>query len=250
MPSMKLKLFISATIQSMVTGYCSAPRSSGCSSGSVRWSIVAPALDGDRGRRDLADELGDRVDLEAVVEQSDRRAHAGAEQDGVRAPAERRLQQQHRHRDGDEHRDAAAERDRPRVQAPLRAAAVDQPDAGREPRRERRQPERQDARERERDERVEAGLRHGRAFRLMTRSDVAAGPDRTDAEHELAAPRRRQLQPDARARRARVLRLATMRPPTSAVTVKRVALLVRTRTTVGAGRAPLDAQTSRGAAAS
>ena len=44
MPSMKLKLFISATIQSMVTGYCRAPRSSGCNSGSVRWSIVAPAL--------------------------------------------------------------------------------------------------------------------------------------------------------------------------------------------------------------
>ena len=112
MPSMKLKLFISATIQSIVTGYCSAPRSSGSSSGSVRWSIVAPALTGMAAAAELAGELDDRVDLEAVVEQADRRAHAGAEQDRVRAAAQRRLQQQHRHRDRDEHRDAAAERDR------------------------------------------------------------------------------------------------------------------------------------------
>ena len=86
------------------------------------------------------------VDLEAVVEQADRRAHAGAEQDRVRAPAERRLQQQHGHRDRGEHRDAAAERDRARVQAPARACGGRRDRCARDARRERRQPEREHAR--------------------------------------------------------------------------------------------------------
>ena len=207
MPSMKLKLFISATIQSIVTGYCSAPRSSGCSSGSVRWSIVAPAATGMAAADELARELRERVDLEAVVEQADGRAHAGAEQDRVRAPAERRLQQQHRHRHGHEHRDAAAERDRPGVQAPVGAAAVDEPDVRGDPRRERRQPERKHARQAERDQGVEARLRHGRAFRVTTRSASSAEPERANADDERAAPRRRQRELHALARRAGVRRL-------------------------------------------
>ena len=46
MPSMKLTLFIRATIQITVTGYCSVPRSKGSKNGSVMWSIVAPAATG------------------------------------------------------------------------------------------------------------------------------------------------------------------------------------------------------------
>ena len=95
-PSMKLKLFISATIQSIVTGYCSAPRSSAPQQRQREVVDRGAGGDRDRGRRQLADELDDRVDLEAVVEQADRGAHARAEQDRVRAAAQRRLQQQHR----------------------------------------------------------------------------------------------------------------------------------------------------------
>ena len=113
MPSMKLKLFISATIQSIVTGYCSAPRSSGCSSGSVRWSIVAPG--GRPGwRRPTSSPANFAIGL--ISKRSSSRPTAAHTQAPSRIacarPAERRLQQQHRHRHGREHRDAAAERDR------------------------------------------------------------------------------------------------------------------------------------------
>ena len=95
--------------------------------------VVDRRAGGDRDGccHELAGELRDRVDLEAVVEQADRRADAGADQDRVRAPAQRRLQQQHRDRHGGEHRDPAAEGDRPvcrrrselrRSSSPTRAA--------------------------------------------------------------------------------------------------------------------------------
>ena len=60
MPSMKFKLFISATIQSMVTGYSSAPRSS---APTAAGDVVDRGAggDGDRGRRELAHELDDRL---------------------------------------------------------------------------------------------------------------------------------------------------------------------------------------------
>ena len=46
----------------------------------------SPRRDRDGRRRELADELRYRVDLEAIVEQADGRADAGAEQDRMSRP--------------------------------------------------------------------------------------------------------------------------------------------------------------------
>ena len=69
---------------------------------------------------------------------------------------------------------------------------------------ERRQPERERARQRERDERVEARLGHGRALDRHEPHDAAAGPERAHAHDDAAVPRRREREPHAGARRAGV----------------------------------------------
>ena len=94
-----------------------------------------------------------------------------------------------------------------RVQAPVGAAAVDEPDVRGDARGDRRQPERKHARQAERDQRVEPRLRHGRAFRVTTRSASRPGPSARTRNDERAAPRRRQRELHALACRAGV------RPP-------------------------------------
>ena len=141
----------------------------------MRWSIVAPAATG------IAAAASSPTSLTTgwISKRSSSRPTAAQTQAPSRIACARPPsdgQQQHRDGDGDEHRDPAAERDRPGVQAPVRAAVVDQPEPRRDPRRDRRQPERQHARERERDERVEAGLRHGRAFTVTARTPAPPGP--------------------------------------------------------------------------
>ena len=153
-----------------------------------------PGGDRDRGRRELARRAST---IGWISKRSSsrptRRAHAGAEQDRVRAPAERRAA-------------AAARAPRPRRTSRCRrrtgsgacAAAGPElrwstsPTRVASARRERRQPEREHAGEAERDERVEAGLRHGRAFArddAQRRRRPARG---ADADDERAVPRRRQ----------------------------------------------------------
>ena len=213
MPSMKLKLFISATIQSIVTGYCSEPEVERLQQRQRQVVDRRARAHRDRGRGDLARRAsrsgGSRSDRRAGRRPRRRRRRAGSRGRARRATAaaaararRRRRTSRCRRRTGS---DACAADAR-------RCAGRRGPTRVREARRDRRQPERQHAGETERDQRVEAGLRHGGALRLTTRRASPPGPS---ARMRMTSRPRRgvvERQPHARARRARVRHLGDDAP--------------------------------------
>ncbi len=130
MPSRKLTMFMTATIQTIVSVTpIQAGRSTTPTKGNVKWSTQTPKAVGNRRREHLAGELGQGREAAEVVDGAHDARHGGAKEDAAHLAGEVE-ERERRHDDAEEDREPAEPRDRTPVESAL-VGRVDDPEQAR-----------------------------------------------------------------------------------------------------------------------